>query len=80
LSKKPGAVHLECIRSGGTPRADIGINHLSSTLCHLGNIATRVGRTLRFDPEREEIIGDEEASRLLRRTYREGHWAAPRGA
>lgn len=71
---------LECIRSGGTPRADIEINHLSSTLCHLGNIAARVGRTLRFDPAREQIVGDDEAAQLLRRTYREGHWAAPKGA
>ena len=38
-----------------------------------------VGRTLRFDPAAEQIVGDEEAARLLRRTYRDGHWAVPRG-
>jgi predicted dehydrogenase len=70
---------LSCIRDGGTPNADIEINHLSSALCHLGNVAARIGRTLRFDPDREEVQGDEEANRLMRRSYREGHWAAPRG-
>jgi hypothetical protein len=29
---------------------------------------------------KEEILGDEEANRLVRRTYRDGHWAAPKGA
>jgi len=54
-------------------------NHLSSALCHLGNIAARTGRTLAFDPEKETIIGDDEAAKLLRRAYRE-HWATPKGA
>jgi predicted dehydrogenase len=70
---------LECIRSGARPNADIEINHYSSALCHLGNIAARVGRTLRFDPEKEAVLGDEEADRLVRRAYRPGHWAAPKG-
>ena len=70
---------LDCIRSGGTPAADIAINHLSSSLCHLGNIAARVGRTLRFDPDKEQVLGDDEANSLLKRTYREGHWAVPKG-
>ena len=70
---------LDCLKSGALPNADIEIGHLSATLCHLGNIATRVSRTLRFDPATEQIQGDEEANRLVRRTYREGHWAVPRG-
>ncbi len=37
-------------QSGERPNADIEINHLSTTLCHLGNIATRVRRKLEFDP------------------------------
>jgi hypothetical protein len=32
---------------------------------HLANIAIRVGRKIRFDPETEQIIGDEEANRLV---------------
>jgi predicted dehydrogenase len=70
---------LSCIKSGQHPRADIESGHLSATLAHLGNIATRMGRVLHFDPQAEQITGDEEANRLVRRTYRAGHWAVPKG-
>ncbi len=67
---------LECIKTGARPNADIEINHLSTALCHLGNIATRVGRTLEFDPAKERMVGDSEADRMLYRDYRD-HWATP---
>ena len=70
---------LNCIRNGGTPNADIGINHYSSALCHLGNIAARLGRTLRFDPANERFVDDNEANQLVSREYRAGHFAVPRG-
>ena len=70
---------LECIKSGARPNADIEIGHRAATAVHLGNLAARLGRTLRFDPDQEQISGDEEAGRLVRRTYREGHWAVPKG-
>ncbi|MCH7688795.1 MAG: Gfo/Idh/MocA family oxidoreductase [Planctomycetes bacterium] len=71
---------LDAIPTGRKPNADIAIGHLSASLCHLGNIATRTGRTLQFDPESEQIIGDEAANRLLSREYRkEGHWSVPEG-
>ncbi|MFO0919948.1 MAG: Gfo/Idh/MocA family oxidoreductase [Planctomycetaceae bacterium] len=70
---------LECIKTGKRPNADIEINHLSTSLCHLGNIACRVQRTLKFDPEQEEFLDDAEADALLRRQYREGHWSVPKG-
>jgi predicted dehydrogenase len=70
---------VRAIRDGGAPAAEIGIGFLSAALCHLGNIAARVGRTLRFDPAAEQIVGDDAAARLLGRTYRAGHWAVPQG-
>jgi len=70
---------LDCIRSGKKPHADIEIGHLSAALCHLGNLATRVGRVIRFDPRSETIVGDDEAQKLISRPYREGHWAVPKG-
>ena len=77
----PGSTHhvnfLDCIRSGERPNADIEIGHLSATLCHLGNIATRVGRTLRFDPASEQIASDPEANALVTREYRD-HWGVPK--
>jgi hypothetical protein len=42
----------------------------SADLCHLANIAYRVGRTLRIDPETEAIRGDEDASALKQRAFR----------
>jgi predicted dehydrogenase len=62
---------LDCIRDGKRPRADVEELHKSTRLCHLGNIAWRVGRTLRFDAASETIVADAEANQLLRRTYRE---------
>ncbi|NOX53550.1 MAG: Gfo/Idh/MocA family oxidoreductase [Planctomycetes bacterium] len=70
---------IDAIRSGSRPNADIAIGHLSSCLSHLGNIATRLARTLRFDPKAERFLDDDEANRLVRREYREGHWAVPKG-
>ena len=69
---------LECIRTGARPNADIEINHLSTALCHLGNIATRTGRVINFDPTQEQITGDPEGTRLLTREYRD-HWSRPVG-
>jgi predicted dehydrogenase len=48
--------------------AEIGMQ--SADLCHLANIAYRVGRTLRIDAESGSIRGDEEASNLRRRAFR----------
>ena len=39
--------------------------HRSATILHLANIAIRTGRKIRYDPVKEEIIGDEEANRLV---------------
>jgi len=69
---------FRCIREGGTPNADIEIGHLSSSLCHLGNIATRVRRVLEFNPQREQIVDDNEANELVARKYRD-HWGRPNG-
>jgi len=50
--------------------ADARQLHLSSALPHLANIAYRTGRMLRFDPQTERFVRDEEANRLLTRQYR----------
>jgi hypothetical protein len=71
---------LDCIKDGGVPNANIDIAARTAIACHLANIATRLQRTLRFDPAAEKIVDDEEANALLTRTYRaDGHWAIPRG-
>jgi predicted dehydrogenase len=71
---------LDAIKTGRPPNAGIETGHLSTTLVHLGNLALRLGRSLRFDPRTEQIPGDEQANALLSRKYRAGgHWAIPRG-
>ena len=50
--------------------AEIEEGHLSSSLCHLANIAYRTGRTLAFDAKGERFVGDPEADKLLTRPYR----------
>jgi len=47
-------------------RAPIEEGHISAGLIHLANASYRLGRTLVFDPETEQVKGDEEANRLLR--------------
>lgn len=67
----------EAIRGNAKLNADARVGHVTSSLCHLGNIATRLGRSLAFDPDKEQILGDEEANRLVGRSYRE-HWGTPK--
>lgn len=69
----------EAIRGNAKLTADALTGHFSASLCHLGNIATRLGRSLMFDPATEQIVGDDEANGLVRRQYRE-HWSTPAGA
>lgn len=68
----------DAIRQGTSLNADALTGHYSTTLSHLGNIATRVGRALTFDPLKEQIVGDDDANKLITREYRD-HWAKPKG-
>jgi predicted dehydrogenase len=61
---------LECVKSRQRPNADVEEGHRTALMCHLGNISTRLGRTLRWDAEKEQIIGDAEANQWLMRPYR----------
>jgi predicted dehydrogenase len=67
---------LANIATRGKPVADIEQGHISSASCILANIAMGLGRTLTWDAEKHQVIGDEEANKLLRRPYREP-WAHP---
>ena len=64
---------VDCIRSRRAEdiHSPIEEAHISTTLVHLANASYRLGRTLRFDPEQEQVINDEEANTLLRGSYRE---------
>ena len=61
---------LDCVKNRNRPVADVEEGHLTAVVCHLGNIATRLGRSLKWDAEKEEIVGDREANAMLARPYR----------
>ena len=61
---------LDAIRTRKRPNADVEIGHRSVTACHLGVIAYRTGRRIRWDRDRERIPGDPEAQAMTRREYR----------
>ena len=68
---------IDCVISRQPTAAPIEVAHRSITICHLGNIAMRLGRDkLRWDPRTEKIIGDDEAAKMLSRPYR-APWYLP---
>lgn len=69
---------IDCVKSRSQPAADIETGHVSTVLCHLGNIVTRTRRAITFDARTEKVTGDAEANKLVAREYRK-HWSAPKG-
>ncbi|WP_437205939.1 Gfo/Idh/MocA family protein [Planctomicrobium sp. SH664] len=61
---------LDCVKSRELPICDVEIGHRTATVCHLGNIAIRLGRSLKWDPQTEQILNDPEAQRMTDRAYR----------
>jgi len=61
---------LDCIHSRERPVCDVEIGHRSVTVCHLGNLAIKLGRELQWDPAAEEFVGDDEANRLRSKPMR----------
>lgn len=64
---------LQAIRNRTRPICDVEVGHRSATVCTIGNIAYKLDRPLRWDPENEQFMNDEEANSMLHRTYR-GPW------
>lgn len=64
---------FNCIRTRQRPISDVEVGHRSATVCHLNVIAAQLGRPIRWDPKKEEIVGDPVAARLLDRPRRAGY-------
>ncbi len=64
---------IHCVKTRETPFRDVEWSHRTATICHLGNIALKLNRTLNWDPVKEDFIGDPEASRMVDRPRR-GPW------
>ena len=67
---------LECIKSRGETVAPVEIAHRSISVGLLGEIAMTSGEKIQWDPEKQEIVGNPAASRLLMRPYRQP-WNLP---
>lgn len=73
LGRSPGHHQnfVDCIASRAAPFADAEIGCRTATVCHLANIAMLLNRPIQWDPQREVIDGDDEATKLLWPTLRE---------
>ena len=65
---------LHCVKTREQPFRNVEVAHRACSVCHLGNIAYWLKRSLKWDPVKEEVVGDAEANRWLDRPKREP-WA-----
>jgi hypothetical protein len=75
---------VDCVKSRKAPVSDLQSSQQANVPCHLANLSMRLGRTLRWDDAKQDVVGDPEASRLLSKPYRspwdrELEAALPRG-
>ncbi len=61
---------MDCIKSRKDPVEPVEAGHRTASLCHLGNIAMKLGRKIRWNPKREQVIDDPEAAEMLGRPMR----------
>jgi predicted dehydrogenase len=64
---------FEAARDRVEPISDVHSHHRALSTCHLAGIAARLNRKLAWDPNKEQILGDEQANRLLSREPRRGY-------
>ena len=64
---------FQCIKEGGQPVSDVFTHVQAMGTCHLAAIAARLGRTIKWDPKAEKIVGDDEAAKFFARQQRAGY-------
>jgi len=64
---------FDCVKTRKQPISDIFSHHRALTTCHLSNIAIRLGRSLKWDPVAQQIVGDDEANGMQTRKQRKGY-------
>ncbi len=64
---------VDCMRTREKPRADTEVGHRASVICILVNICRELGRSLKFDPVKEEFLNDDDANALRSRPRRKGY-------
>jgi predicted dehydrogenase len=61
---------LDCMKSRKRPLCEVEDGHRVAISCNLANMSMRLGRSIRWDPEQEQVIGDKEAAAMCVRPYR----------
>lgn len=61
---------FQCVKTREKPVSPVEIQHRTISACHLANLAVRLGRKLTWDPEAQQMMGDEEANSWQKRTQR----------
>ena len=61
---------IDCVRSRKEPLSPVEVGHRTATICHLGNIAMKLNRKIRWDPKGERIVGDDDAGKMLQCAHR----------
>ncbi|TWT35749.1 4-carboxy-2-hydroxymuconate-6-semialdehyde dehydrogenase [Posidoniimonas corsicana] len=64
---------FHCCRERRDPISDVHTHMKMLNVCHLAGISARLGRTVNWDAQTEQITGDEQANSMLARPYREGY-------
>jgi predicted dehydrogenase len=75
--KELWADFMQAIKGRRSPVCDIEVGHRSTNMSLLGMLSLKLGRSLQWDGEKEMIVGDDEANKLLSRPYR-GSWEYPK--
>lgn len=73
VSENHTANFIEGMKARKQPISDVWSHNRMLEICHLSNIAMRVGRELKWDPAKREIIGDAQANAFLSRESRKGY-------
>jgi predicted dehydrogenase len=64
---------FDCVQSRDEPISDVFSHHRILTTCHLSNIALRLNKAVNWDPETEQVVGDEQAASFVSRPQREAY-------
>jgi predicted dehydrogenase len=72
VSANHTANFIEGMKARKQPISDVWTHNRMLEICHLSNIAMRLGREVSWDPIKREIIGDEQASTFMSRANRKG--------
>jgi len=73
LYTNPAGEHddfLKCVKSRKDPYFPVDVGHRVSTICHLANIALRLGRRLKWDPDAERFLNEDQANEMMSRPMR----------